>query len=88
MVDAARISETQIQLCLAPPRVLKHTVTVPLSLERPVWINPGSVGQQRDPGTPRPGEGWEWARYAMLDWDAAKPTEATIHLYWLPYKKA
>lgn len=88
VVDAADIPFAMIKACAERCSVLEQPVQVSLSPGRPVWINPGSVGQPRDVATPRPGQGWEWARYAILDWDFNEPAQAIIRLYWLPYQKA
>lgn len=87
-VETARIPFERIANCAENSVALEHTVMVSLMPERPVWINPGSVGEPRDMATPTPGPNWKWARYALLEWDLAEPTQAVIHLYWLPYQLA
>lgn len=86
--DNAMIPFDRIQDCATKCATLEHIVQISLTPERPVWINPGSVGESRDTGTPTCGPGWKWARYAILDWDVAQPTQAIIRLYWLPYQAA
>jgi len=61
------------------------SVKVQPTKKRPVWLNPGSVGVQRDLRTPRPAPGWEWARYALLEPIDPDWSTLTIHLRWVPY---
>lgn len=87
LADSAQIPEERARECARNCAELRHVVRVSPSDSRPVWINPGSVGLQRDRLTqpPRCEEESQWVRYAVLEWDpAAQPIEATIYLYWLP----
>lgn len=89
MADGAVVPRQEIIECAQNCRVLEHKVQVWLSVERPVWINPGSVGDPRDLATPQPrcaSGTWRWARYAVLEWEVAQPTQALVYLYWLPYQ--
>lgn len=80
----AGISHDEIMTAITSGRALDHTITLNVTPDEPVWLNPGSVGQQRDRTTPPPWEGGEWARYSLLDWDHL-PGTLTIHLRWVPY---
>jgi hypothetical protein len=89
IAEGAVVPHQEIIECAKRCEVLEHKVQVWPSVERPVWINPGSVGYPRDPATPQPrctSGTWRWARYAVLEWDVAQPNQALVYLYWLPYQ--
>lgn len=85
LLEAARISSKEIQHSIESLQALDRLVHVEFSADRPVWINPGSVGDPRDPRTPRPAQGWQWARYVILDWAGPGSRDADVHLRWVPY---
>ena len=80
----ARICPREIQQAIEARGILVHRMELSVSAERPVWINPGCVGDPRD-ASPRPANGWEWARYAVVDWSGVGSQRVVVHLRWVPY---
>lgn len=85
LVSKASIPDERIREALAQDGPLAWQVQVRPTPERPLWINPGSVGMQRDLRTPRPANGREWARYALIQPTEADWSALIIHLRWVPY---
>jgi len=70
--------------CEAPAHaVVESAFEVAIPNERPVWINPGSVGLPRL--LPQPAAGLRWAQYALLDWDGPGSARVVIHLRRIAY---
>lgn len=86
--DGAYPSMDKLRRCIESQETLEQVVTIEnLSVQRPIWINPGSVGEQRNSNEPRPGEDWDWAKYAILEWDELESNRVVIRLRWVPYQR-
>lgn len=83
LVQGSQIHHEEIDAAVKNRCRLIKDCTVRVTVEQPLWINPGSVGQRRDVRTPVP-DGCDWARYAILEW-LPEESSAVVSLRWVPY---
>ena len=83
LVKESQFHHEEIVAAVKECQRLTKDCTVCVTVEQPLWINPGSVGQRRDIRTPAP-DGYDWARYAILEW-LPEESSAVVSLRWIPY---